>query len=69
MEEDDDVKATRLLKQSLSLRNFAYSIGILMENGFKNQATLILDNYISTIVPRQLTQDDSTKKENKNKAG
>lgn len=67
MAEDKDQEATRLLKQSLSLRNFSYSIDLLMANGFKDQATKILDNYITTLIPQQETQEDFSKKEKDNK--
>ena len=68
MEEDKGDKAEMELKQSLSLRNLSYSIDLLKANGYDEQATTILNNWLNTLIPKVRTQIDFIGNNNKRKA-
>lgn len=50
MEEDEDVKAARLLKESLSIRNFTFSINLLKANGMDKRADILADYFMDTLI-------------------
>ena len=56
MQEDEDVKSIRMLKQSLALRNVANAVKTLNAEGYADQSTVILNNYLSEILPKKQFQ-------------
>jgi len=57
IEEDEETRSALMLKDSLSLRNTAYAVELLSNQGYVNEAKQLLDNYLATILPKKVTQE------------
>ena len=56
MKEDKDEQARIILQQSLGLRNVAFSVKMLKENGYEKEADRIMKNYLEEVLPDVSTQ-------------